>query len=520
MAQFDNIRSLEGKGKVSITSDSINWTDGESKIETLLSDIDEAEFLPRRSGVALRLFLKDGEDVRYNGFQIGSFEQIRGILSTGGVELRRKEIDTRGRNWGQLRTRGKASVEFYVEDKLAFELSLAEISQANVQPRGNELLLEFQTDDTKVGEDELCEMRFFVPNSGAEAVYGAADSNEDTSTAQFLHKQIVAGAEVDAVHQAMVTLEEIPFATPRGRYQVELHSNFIKLHGKSYDYKLLYKHISHLFLLPAPDGRNLSFVLSLDPRHLLRRGQTTYNHLVMVFSADTELSIEPNLTPEMETKYAPAGITRSMTGKTYRVVRKLFEGFTGKIALRPDSFRGKDGAPCVRCSYKADEGHLYPMEKSFFYIHKPPIMIRMDEIAGVEFSRVQGQGSTRTFEFNMSLKTGGSHSFRNIPREDYQLLFDFVQSKNLKIDNLKQLDQPQAAPRYRQEAVSSDSEDEQALRRAKAAQHMSGTTLGTANLDEDDSEDDDFEGDAKSDDEDSLECVFVAFFPAQNHLMV
>ncbi len=40
-----------------------------------------------------------------------------------------------------------------------------------------------------------------------------------------------------------------------------------------------------------------------------------------------------------------------------------------------------------RCSYKADEGYLYPLEKAFFYIMKPPMLIAHDEIESMEFQR-------------------------------------------------------------------------------------------------------------------------------------
>jgi hypothetical protein len=41
-----------------------------------------------------------------------------------------------------------------------------------------------------------------------------------------------------------------------------------------------------------------------------------------------------------------------------------------------ETYRNKAGDGCaVRCSYKADDGFLYPLEKAFFYVHKPPMCI-------------------------------------------------------------------------------------------------------------------------------------------------
>lgn len=56
------------------------------------------------------------------------------------------------------------------------------------------------------------------------------------------------------------------------------------------------------------------------------------------------------------------------------------------------------------CGLQADDGYLYPLERAFFYVHKPPTLIVFDEIASVEFMR-QGGGliaaSAKTFDLNV-----------------------------------------------------------------------------------------------------------------------
>ena len=56
------------------------------------------------------------------------------------------------------------------------------------------------------------------------------------------------------------------------------------------------------------------------------------------------------------------------------------------------------------CVVQADDGYLYPLERAFFYIHKPPILIVFDEIESVEFLR-QGGGlvaaSVKTFDLSV-----------------------------------------------------------------------------------------------------------------------
>ena len=41
---------------------------------------------------------------------------------------------------------------------------------------------------------------------------------------------------------------------PRGRYDIELFDKYMKLHGKTFDYKCLYTNVSALYLLPKQVG--------------------------------------------------------------------------------------------------------------------------------------------------------------------------------------------------------------------------------------------------------------------------
>ena len=72
---------------------------------------------------------------------------------------------------------------------------------------------------------------------------------------------------------SIVPLHELPFLVPRyskhtrdfvtisGRYEVDLFADFMRMHGKSYDYKILYKSIKKLFVLPKPDDVHILLVV-------------------------------------------------------------------------------------------------------------------------------------------------------------------------------------------------------------------------------------------------------------------
>ena len=84
------------------------------------------------------------------------------------------------------------------------------------------------------------------------------------------------------------------------------------------------------------------------------------------------------------------------------------------------------GTSSITCSHKAGNGLLYPLERGFIFVHKPPVHVRFDEIACVNFAR--GGSTGRTFDFDIELKNGTSVSFSNLER---YVLFSFI-SKLLK----------------------------------------------------------------------------------------
>jgi len=109
------------------------------------------------------------------------------------------------------------------------------------------------------------------------------------------------------------------------------------------------------------------------------------------------------------------------------------KGILNRKITVPGSFIGHSGTPVIGCSYKAAAGHLYPLERGFIYVHKPPIHIRFEEIASVNFAR--GGGTTRSFDFEVETKNGVVHTFSSIEKEEYGKLYDFITSKKLRVKN-------------------------------------------------------------------------------------
>lgn len=80
-------------------------------------------------------------------------------------------------------------------------------------------------------------------------------------------------------------------------------------------------------------------------------------------------------------------------------------------------FRSHTGLSCITCSYKAGSGMLYPLERGFIFVHKPPVHVRFDEISSVNFARVAGGGGTsRSFDFEVETKSGTTYVFSSIEK--------------------------------------------------------------------------------------------------------
>ena len=72
------------------------------------------------------------------------------------------------------------------------------------------------------------------------------------------------------------------------------------------------------------------------------------------------------------------------------------------------------GTQSIACSYKAVTGYLYPLERGFIFVNKPPVHIRFDEVESVNFAR--SAGNTRSFDFDISTVTGSTYTFVGIEK--------------------------------------------------------------------------------------------------------
>uniref|UniRef100_A0A4W5KKZ3 FACT complex subunit SSRP1 n=1 Tax=Hucho hucho TaxID=62062 RepID=A0A4W5KKZ3_9TELE len=368
-------------------------------------------------GHGIKLATSTGHVYKYDGFRDTKISEF--FKANYKVELTEKDMCVKGWNWGTAKFSGPL-LSFDVNDSSVFEIPLASVSQCATGK--NEVTLEFhQNDDAEVS---LMEVRFYVPPGNAD---------EGTDPVEAFAQNVRSKADViQATGDAVCVFKELQCLTPRGRYDILIYPAFLHLHGKTFDYKIPYTTVLRLFLLPSKDQRQMFFVISLDPP--IKQGQTRYHFLILHFSKEEELKLTLNMSEEEVEKRYEGKLSKNMSGSLYEMVSRVMKALVNRKITVPGNFQGNTpGAQCITCSYKAQSGLLYPLERGFIYVHKPPVHLRFEEISSVNFAR--GTTTTRSFDFEVETKQGNQFTFSSIEREEYGKLFDFVNAKKLHIKN-------------------------------------------------------------------------------------
>lgn len=357
-----------------------------------------------------------------------------------------------GKNWGEASLVGSELV-FAVAGKPAFRLACGEVAGVSQTGR-TDVLLEFGVEEGGGEKDALLELSFHVPvTSATHAPPPAAEDVGDDAPppplpAKVLAEALLAKASVGPVTGTPIAaFADVNALTPRGRMTIELHATGMRLAVTAGEFKVQYKSIQNkrLFVLPRPAAPTTLAVLQVDPP--LRRGAMAYPYLVLQFSTDGLTDVDPDWPSDMT---PPPGITLEprYSGAEADVFARVLKAVAGLKLTRQGSFASPLGGAAVRCVHKADDGHLYPLEKAFFFLPKPAIFIAHTDVAEVEFER----GEARTFDLRITTKSDASHRFTGLARAEYDNLLAFLTAKQLPINSL-------AAPQRAPLELGSDSDD-------------------------------------------------------------
>ncbi|GJN32198.1 hypothetical protein PR202_gb20682 [Eleusine coracana subsp. coracana] len=419
------LASMQNPGQFKVHSGGLAWKrqGGGKTIEIDKADVTSVAWMKVPRAYQLGVRIKDGLFYRFIGFREQDVSNLTSFIQKNmGISPDEKQLSVSGHNWGEIDIDG-SMLSFMVGSKQAFEVSLADVAQTQMQGK-TDVLLEFHVDDTTGAneKDSLMDMSFHVPTANTQFV-----GDENRPPAHILWETILKFADVGSSEEPVVTFEGIAILTPRGRYNVELHQSFLRLQGQANDFKIQYSSIVRLFLLPKSNNPHTIVVITLDPP--IRKGQTLYPHIVIQF--ETELVVERDLalTKELLAEKYKDRLEETYKGLIHEVFTKVLRGLSGAKVTRPGTFRSCQDGYAVKSSLKAEDGLLYPLEKGFFFLPKPPTLILHEEIEFVEFERHGAGGanmSSHYFDLLVKLKSDQEHLFRNIQRSEYHNLFNFI----------------------------------------------------------------------------------------------
>ncbi|KIY65749.1 SSrecog-domain-containing protein [Cylindrobasidium torrendii FP15055 ss-10] len=444
--QFDRIYHglSRDAGKFRVAASGMAWkgADADTVVAMGSKDIKWSQWMRVGRGYQLRVGLANHRRETFDGFAREDHERMSKMLEQFfNITLESKEVSVKGWNWGVTDVQGQ-ELAYNVGDKLAFLLPLQHVSNSNIAGR-TEVSLEFAlAQGKKMAGDEMTEIRFHVPGTSSKAKGSDAGSQksddeaeEEQSAAQVFHDMIKEKADIgQVVGDTILSFEEVLVVTPRGRYDVDMYNDFLRLRGKTYDYKILYTSIEKLFLLPK-DDMHVMFILGLSTP--VRQGQTRYSYLVMQFTKEEEITAELNLTDEELSTYDK--LNKNYEAPTYEVVSSVFRGLTrNKIIHAGTSFESRDKRPSIKAHLKATQGDLFMLEKYIFFVSKQPLLIALDNLHQVYFSRVgasMGANAARTFDLRLVQQNGPEYTFTSIQKEEKDAVENYLKDKKIKIKN-------------------------------------------------------------------------------------
>ena len=139
----------QNDGRLDATSTSLAWQSraGDKTVKLSLASAKQVAFYDM--GRSCQLWVTDGSGslVRFDGFRPSDYDRLATYFSDGGHTLAKKELSSKGRNWGSARINGAQLEMLDDSGRVIAPIPLNQISQAAL-PGKNELEVQFFDDDT------------------------------------------------------------------------------------------------------------------------------------------------------------------------------------------------------------------------------------------------------------------------------------------------------------------------------------------------------------------------------------
>ena len=116
------------------------------------------------------------------------------------------------------------------------------------------------------------------------------------------------------------------------------------------------------------DKHNHIFVLQL--KAYVTQGNTQYPYLIFQIPSEEETSVTLNFGEDAEIKNKFENLEKNniLEGKFLDVIAQLFNGLIGVGVIIPSQNFTFNTGPYIKCSYKVNEGVMYPLEKSILFV--------------------------------------------------------------------------------------------------------------------------------------------------------
>ncbi|EJT99906.1 SSrecog-domain-containing protein [Dacryopinax primogenitus] len=494
LASFKNVfHGLSPEqGEMRLTHNGLAWQGSDTKkvVTVTKESMRAAQWTRVARGFQLRLLLSsDKRRETFDGFEREDHEKLAHICKQHWeLSLETREMSYRGWNWGEYDIQSD-DLAFLVATKPLFEIPLTSIANSNIAGK-TEVSLEFLNPEQlkpdpaapkrRRAGDELVEMRFYVPGT-VERDEGKEDDEEgeeEVSAAQAFYELVKKKAEIGQVlGEYIVEFNDVLLLTPRGRYDLDVFPTFVRLRGKTYDYKILHTSVTRLFLLPKPDDIHIQLVVGLDPP--IHQGQTRYPYLVMQFTREDNLEVELKIDDEQLQKYG-GKLQKEYDAPVFQIVSNIFRALTGRKLQAPSDYKSFNGQSGVKANMKATQGDLYFLDKNLIFVAKQPAVVDYADIHTASFSRVGGgMSSAKTFDLQITQKSStGDLTFSSIPKEEHAKMEEYLRGKKVRVKNEMQEELAQVV------GLSED-EDEESMQDVASGEDAPRRGAG-----EDDSEED------------------------------
>ncbi|KAI8055438.1 hypothetical protein BDF22DRAFT_742028 [Syncephalis plumigaleata] len=422
-------------GQFRLAASGLGWKSPTGQVFTIRrEDLRKTQWLRASRGYQLRIQLKDNTIVKFDGFDEDAFDRLKN---------KTKELCLKGWNWGKTEFQGN-----YL---------LFNIGQGTTKEK---------RDRARRRGDQLMEVRFYVPGT---VQTDEGDGEEEQSAAHLFYETLKTKAELGQVAgEYVVRFQDVFSLSPRARFEVEFFQP---------SYECAVK-------LPRPDDIHVYFVIGIDPP--IRQGQTRYPFLVFQFLKEEETDVTLNMEADELAKY-DGKLESNYHNFTYVIVSTILRALTDKkITVPGNSYNSHHNQKGIKCSLKANEGFIYPLENYLLFLPKPVTLVPLREISSVVFSRVSNAITTsRFFDIKINTRSGVSHQFSNLNREEYTNVLSYLNTKGVTVRK----DPAEELTSYAglDEGGSSSEEEEGSRKRSRVANHEEG-----GDEDEDESVDEDF----------------------------